>query len=78
MSNHHSKIARRAPAEAALIERLAARLADVSTPVEPRSVALVQVLVSGAGSPLYRNGQPGRDDLHRRLTQILFELERGV
>jgi hypothetical protein len=65
-------------AEAALIERLAACLADVNTPVEARSVALVHVLVSDAGSPLYRDGQPARDDLHRRLTQVLFELERGV
>ena len=65
-------------AEAALIERLAAHLADVNTPVEARSVALVHMLVSDAGSPLYRDGQPGRDDLHRRLTQVLFELERGV
>ena len=65
-------------AEAALIERLAAHLADVNTPVEARSVALVHMLVSDAGSPLYRYGQPARDDLHRRLTQVLFELERGV
>ena len=65
-------------ANAALIERLAAHLADVNTPVEARSVALVHMLVSDAGSPLYRNGQPARDDLHRRLTQTLFELERGV
>lgn len=65
-------------AEAALIERLAAHLADVNTPVEARSVALVHMLVSDAGTPLYRYGQPARDDLHRRLTQVLFELERGV
>ena len=65
-------------AEAALIERLAAHLADVNTPVEARSVALVHMLVSDAGSPLYRYGQPARDDLHRRLIQVLFELERGV
>ena len=65
-------------AEAALIERLAAHLADVNTPVEARSVALVHMLVSDAGSPLYRYGPPGRDELHRRLTQVLFELERGV
>jgi hypothetical protein len=65
-------------AEAALIERLAAHLADMNAPVEARSVALVHMLVSEPGSPLYRHGQPARDDLHRRLTQILFELERGV
>jgi hypothetical protein len=65
-------------AEAALIERLAAHLADVNTPVEARSVALVHMLVSDVGSPLYRHGQPGGDDLHRRLTQVLFEIERGV
>lgn len=65
-------------AEAAAIERLAAHLADVNTPVEARSVALVHLLVSDAGSPLYRNGQPGGEDLHRRLTQVLFEIERGV
>lgn len=65
-------------AEAALIERLAAHLADVNTPVEARSVALVHMLVSDAGSPLYRYAQPARDDLHRGLIQVLFELERGV
>jgi hypothetical protein len=65
-------------AQAALIERLAAHLADVSTPVEARSVARVHMLVADAGSPLYRYGQPGRDDLHRHLTRILFEIERGV
>jgi hypothetical protein len=64
-------------AEAALIERLAAHLADVNTPVEARSTARVHMLVSDAGSPLYRYGRPGREDLHRRLTQVLFEIERG-
>ena len=64
-------------AEAALIERLAASLADVNTPVEARSVALVHILVSDAGSPLYRDGQPAGDDLHRRLTQVLFETREG-
>ena len=56
----------------------AAHMADVNTPVEARSVALVHMLVSDAGSPLYRYGRPGGDDLHRRLTQVLFEIERGV
>ncbi len=65
-------------AEAALFERLAARLADVSTPVDVRAVARVHLLVTDAGSPLYRYGSPDGDDLHRRLTQIVFELERGV
>lgn len=65
-------------AQAALIERLAAHLSDASTPVEARTVARVHLLVSDAGSPLYGCGTPGRDDLHRRLTQILLELERGV
>lgn len=65
-------------AEAALFERMAARLADVSAPVDVRAVARVHLLVTDAGSPLYRYRSTGGDDLHRRLTQIVFELERGV
>jgi hypothetical protein len=65
-------------AEAAHIERLAARLADVDTPVAPRSVAGVHLLITDPGSPIFRSGRPGGDDLHRCLKQILFELERGV
>jgi hypothetical protein len=64
-------------AEAAQIERLAARLADVDTPVAPRSVANVHLLITDPGSPIFRSGRPGGDDLHRCLMQILFELERG-
>jgi hypothetical protein len=64
-------------AEAALIERLAARVADVDTPVAARGVALAHLLVTDPGSPIFRSGRPGRDDLHRHVTQIVFELEKG-
>ena len=64
-------------AEAALIDRLAGRLADVESPVGARGVALAELLVTDCASPLYRGGRRD-DELHRRLTQILFEIERGV
>jgi len=65
-------------AESALIRRLAVRLADVDAPVAARGVALAELLVTDCASPLYRGGGPHGDELHRRLTQILFEMERGV
>lgn len=65
-------------ADAALLARLADELDAVSTPVSARSVALVHMLITDAGSPVYGAGTPGDDELHRRLNQILFELERGV
>jgi hypothetical protein len=65
-------------AEAALIGRLAGRLADVESPVGARGVALAELLVTDCASPLYRGGGRRDDELHRRLTQILFEIERGV
>jgi hypothetical protein len=64
-------------AEAAHMEWLAARLADMDTSVAPRSVAHVHLLITDPGSPIFRCGRSGRDDLHRCLTQIVFELERG-
>ena len=54
--------------------RLARRLGDVESPVAARGVALATLLVTDAASPLYRGGAAGMT-LHRRLTQILFELE---
>jgi hypothetical protein len=36
------------------------------------------MLITDAGSPVYGAGKPGGDELHRRLNQILFELERGA
>jgi hypothetical protein len=66
-------------AEATLIEQLAALVADVDTPVAARSVAHVHLLITDPGSPIFRCGRPaGGDDLHRCLTQIVFEFERGV
>ncbi len=65
-------------AESALIRRLAGRLEDVESPVAARGVALAELLVTDCASPLYRGGASGSDELHRRLTQILFEMERGV
>lgn len=65
-------------AEAALLRQLARRLDDVEAPVAARGVALAELLVTDCASPLYRGAAPGSDELHRRLTQILFEIERGV
>jgi len=65
-------------AESELLRRLAGRLADVDSPVAARGVALAELLVTDCASPLYRRGAPEGDELHRRLTQILFEMERGV
>jgi hypothetical protein len=78
MSAHVPTDRRAVTSEAAAIERLAALLADVGTPVDARSVARVHLLVTDARSPLYRNASPGGDDLHRLLTQVLDEIERGV
>jgi hypothetical protein len=65
-------------AESALLRQLARRLGDVEAPVAARGVALAELLVTDCASPLYRGGAPGSDELHRRLTQILFEIEPGV
>ncbi len=65
-------------AESALMSRVAGRLEDVESPVAARGVALAELLVTDCASPLYRGGAKGSDELHRRLTQILFEMERGV
>jgi len=65
-------------AESALLRQLAHRLDDVEAPVAARGVALAELLVTDCASPLYRGTAPGSDELHRRLTQILFEMERGV
>ena len=60
------------------LARLAAALADVGSPVSARGVALAQALVTDPASPLYRSLAPRADALHGKLTQTLFELERGV
>jgi hypothetical protein len=65
-------------AESALLGRVAWRLAAVEVPVAARGVALAELLVTDCASPLYRGAAPGSDELHRRLTQILFEIERAV
>ncbi|HKV68164.1 MAG TPA: hypothetical protein VJN72_08735, partial [Gaiellales bacterium] len=65
-------------AESVLLRQLANRLDDVESPVAARGVALAELLVTDCGSPLYRGAEPGSDELHRRLTQILFEIERAV
>ena len=61
-------------AERARLERVAALLADTDMPVPARGVARTHVLLTNPASPLYR-GAAG--ELHRQLTQTLFELERG-
>jgi len=63
-------------AESALLRQLAHRLDDLDAPVAARGVALAELLVTDCASPLYRGAAPGGDELHRRLTQILFEIER--
>jgi hypothetical protein len=65
-------------AESDLLRQLARRLDDVEAPVAARAVALAELLVTDCASPLYRRGGSGGDELHLRLTQILFEMERGV
>jgi hypothetical protein len=65
-------------AESDLLRQLARRLDDVEAPVAARGVALAELLVTDCASPLYRGAAPGSDELHRRLTQILFEIERAV
>lgn len=52
----------------------AALLADTDMPVPARGVARTHVLLTNPASPLHR-GAAG--ELHRQLTQTLFELERG-
>lgn len=65
-------------AERAQIERLAEALAATDRPVGARSVARASVLVTDGGSPLYRIAPGAADELHRRLIQTLFEIERGA
>jgi hypothetical protein len=62
-------------AERARIERLAAALSATDVPVPARSVARASLLITDATSPLYGRGG---DELHRRLVQTLFEIERGA
>jgi hypothetical protein len=62
-------------AERAQIERLAATLSATDVPVTARGVARTSLLLTDAMSPLYHRGG---EELHRRLIQTLFEIERGV
>src|SRR5262245_59822423 len=65
-------------AASALLRQLANLLGDVESPVAAAGAALVELRVSGCASPRYRGGAARGDELHRRLSQILFEIERGA
>jgi hypothetical protein len=62
-------------AERARVEQLADLLADTDVAVSAPGVARTCLLVTDAGSPLYRMTKDGPDELHQYLVQTLFELE---
>jgi len=57
------------------LERICALLDDPSRSVTPRSVALLENLMSDPGSPLYNGGGRSGGRLDERLRQIVFEME---
>ncbi len=56
-----------------LLRALESRLADLSRPVTPRGVLLVERVLTEPGSPLYAHGQ--RDQLAQMLSEACAALE---